>query len=391
MENFGQQIASLFTAQNTETQAHLDKVQSKFFTVVKIPLGENINEMVIPTIPEPTFDPLLLETSDVVYNAELMTKKEIKELEKLEKQTEEAKNEVLSISRIRQDNEFLTKLKNDTNNGDITFLPPNGIFGIYKSTGGQALGVMGNDFNPMQPVEFYETILSAVQDFNADLDLNTLQFKEYCGGSKIEFSIKMHPISFKNNKGLQDITNMELTFSASYDGSKSNVITLYTERLVCTNGMVAKGVEGYIKGRNTIGGKTKVLIFVEDIAKIINSAKNFREQMEELDKKKVTKKQIEEFKLKLFGYNKESLKKEQLESDKPLTAKNNFIDAIDEAIDLEIKRTGQTLFGLLQGVTYYSNHVAQRSEQISQAEYIRFFQGAKTNDKAQELIFEMAN
>ena len=155
--------------------------------------------------------------------------------------------------------------------------------------------------------------------------------------------------------------------------------------------MVAKGIEGYIKGRNTIGGKTKVLIFVEDIAKIINSAKNFREQMELLDKKKVTRKQIEEFKLKMFGYNKESLIKEEKETDKPLKAKHNFIDAIDEAIDLEIKRTGQTLFGLLQGVTYYSNHVAQRSEQISQAEYIRFFQGAKTNDKAQELIFEMAN
>jgi hypothetical protein len=335
------------------------------------------------------------QTETVIGEVSILSAKEIKQMEADEKalnrMRESAKNEQLAIAKASQENEFLTQLKSDTLNGDITFLPPNGIFGIYKSIGGQALGVMGNDFNPMQPIEFYETILSAVQDFNADLDLNTLQFNQYCGGSKIEFSIKMHPISFKNNKGLQDITNMELTFSTSYDGSKSNVITLFTERLVCTNGMVAKGIEGYIKGRNTIGGKTKVLIFVEDIAKIINSAKNFREQMELLDKKKVTRKQIEEFKLKMFGYNKETLIKEEKETEKPLKAKHNFIDAIDEAIDLEIKRTGQTLFGLLQGVTYYSNHVAQRSEQISQAEYIRFFQGAKTNEKAQELIFEMAN
>ena len=116
--------------------------------------------------------------------------------------------------------------------------------------------------------------------------------------------------------------------------------------------------------------------------------------MEQLDKKKVTKKQIEDFKMKLFGYNKEILDTDIDEESgevKANTAKHLFIDNVDIAFDEELKRTGNTLFGLLQGATNYSNHYAERKEQISKDEYIRFFQGAKVNDLAQELIFEMAN
>lgn len=139
-------------------------------------------------------------------------------------------------------------------------------FGIYKNTGGVPLSVMGKDMTPMHPREFYDNIVRTVHECGANLDLNTLQFKEFSGGKKIEFSIKMHPISFKNNKGLKDVTNMELTFSTSYDGSKSNLITLYTERLVCTNGMVARGIEGVLRGKNTIGGKAKILSYCNEIA-----------------------------------------------------------------------------------------------------------------------------
>jgi hypothetical protein len=42
---------------------------------------------------------------------------------------------------------------------------------------------------------------------------------------------------------------------------------------------------------------------------------------------------------------------------------------------------------LLQGATYYTNHLANSSKKISNDEYIRNFQGAKT--KAQELVFAM--
>lgn len=280
----------------------------------------------------------------------------------------------------------------------------------YKSTGGNALSdkARGKDFVPMQPNEFYQNILATVHEYGAELDLSTLEFNEYCGGSKIEFKIKMFPLSFKNNKGLQDITNMWLTFTTSYDGSKSNVIGLYTERLVCTNGMVRSKLEGTLKGRNTTNGKAKILSYSEEVAQIVNSANDFKKQLEALDKVKPTKKQIETFKLQLLGYNKETLKeldkklaeeqaKAEAKAGGKLRAKNNdakykILADVEKAIDLEFERTGATAFGLLQGITYYTNHIANASsKKYDSAEYIRFFTGAKTNDKAQDLVLEMLN
>lgn len=262
-------------------------------------------------------------------------------------------------------------------------------FGVYKSTGGDSLSVMGKDFTPMQPREFYDNIVKTIHECGANLDLETLQFKEFGEGRKIEFSVKMFPMSFKNNKGLKDVTNLELTFSTSYDGSKSNLITLYTERLVCLNGMVAKGVEGMLKGRNTIGGKAKILSYCDEVADIINGAERFKERMIELDKRVITRKELEVLKFKLLGFNAESLK--VVGDAKPETKKINILDKINESIELEFSRTGVTAFGFLQGVTHYTNHVANGSKTVSNAEYIRYFNGAKVNDKAQELVFALLN
>jgi hypothetical protein len=263
-------------------------------------------------------------------------------------------------------------------------------YGVYKSTGGNPLSLektRGKDFVPMQPIEFYDNILQTVHECGADLDLDTLTFKEFCGGSKIEFKIKMHPLSFKNDKGIEDITNIWLTFTTSYDGSKANVISLYTERLVCLNGMVRSKLEGALKGRNTINGKAKILSYCDEVAQIVNSASEFKNQLIELDKVKPTKQQIEKFKLDLLGYNSATL----LASEKNDAQKHKILESLETSIALEFERTGETAFGLLQGVTYYTNHVANGGKKHTNEEYIRYMQGAKTNDKAQDLIFEMLN
>lgn len=275
------------------------------------------------------------------------------------------------------------------------------VFGVYKSTGGQPISKksMGKDFMPMQPNEFFENILQTANECNGEMNLDTLKFNEYSGGSKIEFSVEMNPIEFVNDKKVKDITKVFMTFTTSYDGSKSNTISIYTERLVCTNGMVARGLEGVLKGRNTIGGKTKILSYCEEVAELLTNVQDYKKRLEELNKKRVTPAQVEAFKLSLLGYNAETLAQAEIENPKNQnTRKHEILKNLDEAIKLEFDRTGKTAFGLLQGVTYYTNHIA--SEKVATAskgiaiqrpEYIRFFQGAKTNDTAQELVFAMLN
>ena len=277
------------------------------------------------------------------------------------------------------------------------FEAPKDMYGVFNAKTKQPLSQksMGKDFFPMQQQEFLDNILATIHDFNADLDLSTLSFNSYSGGAKIDFRVRMHPISFKNDKGLNDITNMELSFSTSYDGSKSNRISLYTERLVCTNGMTALKLEGELKGRNTLGGKTKILSYAKEVAEIVNGSKDFREKMIALDKIKISKKQVEAFKQSLLGYNAETLAKEiQIAelANMPIPnqgRKLGILENIEKSIALEFARTGETAFGLLQGVTHYTNHVANTSKTISDAEYIRFYQGNVTNNKAQQILFAL--
>lgn len=260
-------------------------------------------------------------------------------------------------------------------------------YGVYKGNGGNPLGVMGKDFVPMQPREFLDSIVNTVYECGANLDLNTLAFKEFKGGQQIEFTIDLPKLDFTNQAGFRDETHNKLTFSTSYDGSKSSTISLYTFRQICSNGMMGWGLTSALKGKNTIGGKAKILTYCDEVVKIVTEANTFNERLKVLDTIKIDSKRIEDFKFKLLGYNKETL----LKSDKAETKKFNILDKINESIELEFSRTGQTAFGLLNGITHYTNHEANSSKTISNEEYIRFHQGVKTNDLAQKLIFAELN
>jgi hypothetical protein len=269
---------------------------------------------------------------------------------------------------------------------------PQDTYFVYNENSGKQIAKksVGKDFEPMQQQEFLDNILLTIRDFKAKLDLDSLTFRRYCNDSKIEFSIKtMHPLKFKNFANINDQTNIELVFSTSYDGTKSNRISLFTHRLMCKNGMTVRKKGGELKGRNTLGGKIKILSYAEEVASIIKGVKDYKKEMLRLNKKKITKAQIEEFKLKLFGYNAASLendKKSASQIAKPMQLLNNF----DLAMGVEFPRCGQTAYGLLQAVTYYTNHIANENGRVySNNEFIRYGTGEKVNDKAQELIYAM--
>lgn len=284
-------------------------------------------------------------------------------------------------------------------------------FQIFKDCG-KELSVMKSQFVPMQPREFYDNIISTVHEFGADLDLSTLTFREYCDSKKIEFSIRMKPFTFINNKKVKDETNLSVTFSTSYDGSKSNTISLFTERVVCTNGMVASKLEGNLKGRNILSGKATILSYASELAQIINGANEFGIKMQALDQKKLNRAEIEEFKKRLFGFNKASL----LANEKDARGNGRsfgILDSFDLAMfktDLEFTELpkdyftspefetdfktfkekdyiSMTAFEVLQSVTHYTNHIAKIKS--DKAESLRFGTGYKTNTKAQEILFEL--
>jgi hypothetical protein len=300
---------------------------------------------------------------------------------------------------------------------------------------GKNLGTMRGQFEPMQPKELFDNIISTVHEFGADLDLSTLKFRTFSNSKKIEFSIALKPFTFINNKKVLDETNLFVTFSTSYDGSKSNTIALYTQRVVCTNGMVANKLQGTLKGRNIISGKAKILSYASELADIINGATEFKQKMEALDKIKLNRTQLEQFKITLFTFNKAELLdkedkakaldlKEGADEKKNLTKakqKNGRSHGILDGFELarfnthiefdfatkellnEYKNSPEfktdfetfkakdfvsmTAFEVLQSVTHYTNHIAKIKSDTN--ENLRFGSGFDLNSKAQEILFEL--
>lgn len=265
------------------------------------------------------------------------------------------------------------------------FNAPTNAFGVYKSTGGASLSVMGKDFVPTQPIDFLDNILYSVHECGANLDLESLKFKEFDGGKKIEFSIGLPDLGFTNSAGNYDETANRMTFSTSYDGSKSNAISLYTFRQICTNGMMGWGMQNLLKGKNTVGGREKILSYCNELNALILEVKAHNDRMRMMDKKEMTVFDVQKFILDLQGYNRKSL----AGSDKAETKKLNILDKLEEAIAVEFQRTGATAYGLLNGVSYYTNHIANPPKGVSTEEFIRFNNGLKLNDSAQKLTLAM--
>jgi hypothetical protein len=84
--------------------------------------------------------------------------------------------------------------------------------------------------------------------------------------------------------------------------------------------------------------------------------------------------------MKTIGYN-EAIRSELG------TAKQNILNNVQESIALEFSRTGSTLWGLVNGITHYTNHVARTDDRN---DYLLVGGGLKLNDTAQKVALEMA-
>jgi len=253
------------------------------------------------------------------------------------------------------------------------------VFGIYKKTGGRVLGVHGSRFEAMQPAEMFKAILATAQKYER-FDLSKLTFKEYLGGEIINFDLQLEKIEFKNKAGVDDVTDVIVSFGTSYNGNLSNVINVKSFRYVCSNGLKVYGSDYKLKGKNTINGKIKALAYINEFGKILQNADNYKELLITLDKKEISDEQVKNIIYEVFDFKK---------SEKKQTRKENILKKVNESMEIEFERTGRTLYGVLNGFTYYSNHLANfNDEKYSKDEYIYFKTGGLINEKAQKVIYK---
>lgn len=252
-------------------------------------------------------------------------------------------------------------------------------YGTFKHTGGNALGIVGKDFEPTQPTFVFDNFVSALIDANADL--STLSYNELKGGSRIMLTADIGTFGYTNMRGLQDELISRINIVTGFDGSTKTAMFISTLRMVCANGMKAWKTEFNVAFKNTKGNIGKVNMLCNDVAKAINSQSEYKQFLETLTKRAITPKEHNEYIKKVTGFD----AKEYADM---TTRSRNIFDRINEAVAIEQKDAGKSAWALLNGITRYTNHMVKHTAK-DQLDYIYADSGMKMNNSAQQVAFEM--
>jgi hypothetical protein len=251
-------------------------------------------------------------------------------------------------------------------------------FGVYKAKGSQALGTVGSDYTPTQPKLLFDEFENCL--YQTDCDFNDVKYLELKGGKKIVFEAPIKTMGFTNLRGQEDEMIVKINLSTGFDGLTKTSLFISCYRMVCANGMKAWKTEFAVSFKNTKGNVGKASSLCNDIAKATDSINDFEAYIQQLNRTSVDKAKVEEFLMKTLGYN------QSLYSELHGT-KKAILDNINESIELEFSRTGSTLWGLVNGITHYTNHVAKTEDRN---DYLLVGGGLKLNDLAQKAALEMA-
>jgi hypothetical protein len=250
-------------------------------------------------------------------------------------------------------------------------------FGIYNTTNKQCLGVVGSQYTPTQPSELMSNFIDCLGSNNVGFE--NLQYKELKQGSKIVFSSPYKTIGFKNIRGIQDESIININLQTGYDGLTKTSLYLSMYRLICKNGMKANATEFTASFKNTQGNKSKINNICADVAKSLNMFNDLESLIKHLNSVPVTQLAVKNF---LFNLTNINIDKKEEESTRSLNIYNDLL----HSIEIEFARTGASAWGLLNGVTYYTNHVATAE---NRQDYILVDRGEAMNRKAQELVNRM--
>lgn len=252
-------------------------------------------------------------------------------------------------------------------------------YGIYKHTGGNALGVVGDIFEPMDLQLFLDAIEHSVLNSGLNLDLSKLTYNEYYNGSKVAFKLPFKKFEIQSPM-VGDILETSLEFRTGFDGKTKMSLGFYSLRLWCANGAKNWQKDVDLSMKNTKGNVTKIPYFASEIIKAASMTEQHVQLLNKAALKQVKQADINTFIESLTGYN-------LAEYEELKTKSRNIVDKINECVAIEMQNTGTNLFSLLQGVTRYTTHELADNNM----EKILYSTANTYNQKAHELVYQNLN
>lgn len=252
-------------------------------------------------------------------------------------------------------------------------------YGIYRNTGGNCLGVVGNRFEPANLELFLDAIETSVMQSGVDVDLTKLTYNEYYDGSKIVFRLPLKKYELKTPM-VGDTMETAIEFRTGFDGETKLSLGFYAYRLWCANGAKNWVKDVNLTMKNTINNQAKMFTFVNEIIKVVDMSDAHANMLNLATKIDVNKAMVNKFITDVTGYN-------VADYANLTTRSRNIIDRINQSVAIEMQNTGNNLFSLLQGITRYTTHDVANGD----IQKILYSQANEINVKAHQLVYAELN
>lgn len=293
----------------------------------------------------------------------------------VENQLDQIESQFNYIDEIK--NKTLKAVKVQLHTGLEGFESPKS-YGIYRNTGGQALGVVGKDFQPMDLNMYLDAVVHSITESNLGLDLSQIKYNEYKGGKKVAFSIPLKEMEIKTSRMVGDIIKTKLLFKTGFDGTQKCTISYSTYRIWCSNGAGSWHEDETISFKNTIGNMNRSMLFTDNIFKVVENVNNYQTLLEKAALKPISQEDIDKFFLQVFGINSKTYSENKKRT-------QNIFDKINQSVAIEMQNTGDNMYSFLQGITRYTTHDLAEADEGD----ILFSTANVINQKAHNFVFSL--
>lgn len=224
-------------------------------------------------------------------------------------------------------------------------------FGLFRNDNENWLGTVGNRYEVYQNASLAETMVKASQGI---VDAENIVGGLLRGGKKVYLQIPLDDEQIET-----DTVKRYITALNSHDGSTSIGFGSSNTVVVCSN-TFHRAHKELNKFRHTESAERQVEKAQEQLRMAILKDNSLME-----DYKRMTDHKID---LSLFGDIVQKLFKVELNaSSKDVSTRTkNKVTSFKNVIESELASHGETLWGLFNGVTYFTNHIETKGKNLSE-------------------------
>ena len=240
-------------------------------------------------------------------------------------------------------------------------------FGMYRDDNYTHLGTVKGRYSTLQNKDLAEIMVKIQNRFGGDIKGGNLS-----KGKKVYYQLgladqKIGPDTLKRN----------ITCLNSHDGSSSIGFGSTNTVVSCSN-MFHRAMRDLDRFRHTASASERLAIAVARFEEAMQSDEELMTTFKKFDGVVLDSAVKELVRNAVFGLTGE---------EKISTRKSNQLNEYDRGLEREIKGKGNTLWGLFNGVTYYTNHLETPQQD---AKHLMYGGGYKKNLKAFNIIKRVA-